>query len=56
MTRTVALLSALFAILAVAAPASAAPYVAGAPGAGDPFFPFAGNGGYDVKHYDLTLS
>ena len=31
-------------------------YTAGAPGAGDPYFPFAGNGGYDVKHYDLDLT
>ncbi|GGW12988.1 hypothetical protein GCM10018980_06900 [Streptomyces capoamus] len=28
---------------------------AGAPGAGDPYFPLSGNGGYDVRHYDLTL-
>ncbi len=28
---------------------------AGAPGLGDPFFPFAGNGGYDVGHYELVL-
>ena len=27
----------------------------GGPGAGDPYFPLAGNSGYDVKHYDLTL-
>ncbi|QTD96308.1 M1 family metallopeptidase [Streptomyces cyanogenus] len=27
----------------------------GAPGAGDPYFPLSGNGGYDVRHYDLTL-
>ena len=26
-----------------------------APGAGDPFFPLAGNGGYDVRHYSLDL-
>ena len=26
-----------------------------APGVGDPFFPRAGNGGYDVGHYDLDL-
>jgi hypothetical protein len=31
-------------------------YTAGAPGAGDPYFPFAGNGGYDVQHYDLDLT
>lgn len=28
----------------------------GADGVGDPFFPLAGNGGYDVQHYDLTMS
>jgi aminopeptidase N len=31
-------------------------YTAGAPGAGDAYFPFAGNGGYDVQHYDLDLT
>jgi aminopeptidase N len=30
-------------------------YVAGSPGLGDPFFPKAGNGGYNAIHYDLTL-
>ena len=28
----------------------------GAPGLGDPFFPLAGNGGYDVGHYSLQLA
>ncbi|MCB0094904.1 MAG: M1 family metallopeptidase [Caldilineaceae bacterium] len=28
----------------------------GAAGVGDPLFPQSGNGGYDVQHYDLTLS
>ncbi|WP_330351495.1 M1 family metallopeptidase [Streptomyces sp. NBC_00582] len=28
----------------------------GAAGVGDPYFPKAGNGGYDVSHYDLTLA
>ncbi|WP_329218516.1 M1 family metallopeptidase [Streptomyces sp. NBC_01485] len=28
----------------------------GAPGLGDPYFPKAGNGGYDVSHYGLTLA
>ena len=42
--------------LAVAAPAApAATFTAGAPGAGDPFFPLAGNGGYEVRHYSLRL-
>lgn len=27
----------------------------GAPGLGDPYYPLAGNGGYDVAHYALTL-
>jgi aminopeptidase N len=30
-------------------------YVAGSDGLGDPFFPQAGNGGYDTEHYELTL-
>ncbi|MFJ2608215.1 M1 family metallopeptidase [Streptomyces sp. NPDC087425] len=28
----------------------------GGPGLRDPYFPKAGNGGYDVAHYDLTLA
>ena len=31
-------------------------YTAGAAGVGDAYFPFAGNGGYDVSHYDLDLT
>ena len=27
----------------------------GAPGAGDPYYPLDGNGGYDVQHYDLAI-
>lgn len=30
-------------------------FTAGADGVGDPYFPYAGNGGYDVSHYDLDL-
>ena len=30
-------------------------YAVGAPGSGDPYFPYAGNGGYDVQNYDLRL-
>jgi hypothetical protein len=45
------------AVLAVAAPAGAADgFTPGAPGLGDPFFPLAGNGGYDVTNYALRLS
>ena len=53
-------LAALFLIaaaLAFAVPAAAADgFTAGSPGLGDPFFPNAGNGGYDVSHYSLTLA
>jgi aminopeptidase N len=35
--------------------ASAVP-AAGAPGVGDPYYPYAGNGGYDVSHYDIRLT
>jgi aminopeptidase N len=53
--RLLALAGALAAALALAAPAAAVPSVAGSPGSGDPFFPFAGNGGYDVRDYSLEL-
>jgi aminopeptidase N len=52
--RTFALAGALVATLALAAPA-AADYSPGDAGAGDPYYPNAGNGGYDVSHYDLEL-
>jgi aminopeptidase N len=44
--------------LGVAAPAATAQGGAspGAPGIGDPYFPLEGNGGYDVRHYDLRFS
>src|SRR5690606_35251427 len=46
---------------AVATPGTAVtpagkPPTVGAPGIGDPDFPFDGNGGYDVRHYTLRLS
>jgi aminopeptidase N len=37
------------------APVAARAQSPGAPGAGDPYFPLMGNGGYEVDHYDLTL-
>src|SRR5215211_2733294 len=50
-------------VLGVGGGAMAAPgdpggrrFVPGAPGAGDVYFPFAGNGGYDVRHYDLDIT
>jgi aminopeptidase N len=30
-------------------------FVPGAPGAGDPYFPDMGNGGYDAQHYSLNV-
>ena len=40
----------------VALGASPAVAAQGAQSAGDPYFPHQGNGGYDVRHYDLRLS
>ena len=31
-------------------------FTPGAAGHGDPYFPLAGNGGYDARHYDLRLA
>jgi aminopeptidase N len=52
----------LVAVLLVPGGAVAAPdnpgqprFTAGAEGVGDSYFPFAGNGGYDVRHYDLDI-
>ena len=49
--------------LALTGGATAAPdspgeprYTAGDPGAGDDYFPYSGNGGYDVQHYDLDIT
>jgi aminopeptidase N len=42
-------------VAAAPATASADRYVVGSAGSGDPFFPLAGNGGYDVRHYSLKL-
>jgi len=49
-----ALVTASLLIAVSAAPADAA-FTPGAAGAGDPFFPQAGNGGYEVRHYSLKL-
>lgn len=43
-------------VAAMAVPGDGPRYVVGASGAGDPYFPFAGNGGYDVQHYDLDIT
>ncbi|MGY1726514.1 M1 family metallopeptidase [Geodermatophilus sp. SYSU D01062] len=59
---TVALVAAA-SVVAAAGPAAAAPgapgtprYADGSTSGGDPYFPAAGNGGYDVQHYGLDLS
>lgn len=51
--RALALAGAI--LLVIAPSALGQEYVAGSDGSGDPFFPQAGNGGYDVAHYSLTL-
>jgi aminopeptidase N len=44
------------ALVAMAVPAAAGErFRPGSAGLGDPFFPLAGNGGYDVAHYGLKL-
>jgi aminopeptidase N len=40
---------------AAPADADAVRFTPGAPGAGDPYFPDMGNGGFDVSHYDIAL-
>ncbi|HEX2315071.1 MAG TPA: M1 family metallopeptidase [Thermomonospora sp.] len=49
-------LTAAAGLVVTAVPAHAAPkFTPGAPGAGDPYFPTMGNGGYDALHYDVAL-
>ncbi|HET7831075.1 MAG TPA: M1 family aminopeptidase [Candidatus Limnocylindrales bacterium] len=65
--RTIAAIAAILVIVAPTAalaggPGSAAPkprppvFTPGSAGAGDPYFPLDGNGGYDVAHYDLAFT
>ncbi|KRB46373.1 M1 family metallopeptidase [Terrabacter sp. Root181] len=53
--RKHALVAASALVLVTAGPAGAVAFSPGAPGAGDPYFPQAGNGGYDVSNYSLSL-
>ena len=57
MARRLALLAPI-ALFALVLPGAAPPtvYTPGAPGVGDPYYPLDGNGGYDVRHYDLDLT
>ncbi len=50
-----ATLAALLGSTVLAASATPGVPTPGAPGAGDPYFPLAGNGGYDVAHYGLDV-
>src|SRR5215213_3338439 len=52
--QRVFVLAAVAASMSFAAPAQAAPSP-GSAGLGDRLFPNLGNGGYDVRHYDLDL-
>src|SRR3954454_23751321 len=49
------LCTALLSLAIGAGAASAAGFPDASAGLGDPMFPNAGNGGYDVQHYDLQL-
>lgn len=53
--RVVPLVVFLACLLAVPAGAEAGTFSPGAPGAGDPYYPLDGNGGYDVAHYGLDV-
>jgi aminopeptidase N len=53
--RTALVLSALVLAGAIGPARAAAAFTPGSPGLGDPYFPLAGNGGYDVSHYSLRL-
>ena len=55
--RTSLVVAAVLALIAYGTPADAQPrFRPGAPGIGDPYFPLAGNGGYDVRHYGLDIT
>ena len=54
--RAAALLLGALAVTLVFAGSAWAAFSPGSSGLGDPFFPLAGNGGYNVSHYGLDLS
>ena len=51
-----AALACVCAALVLPSLAGAAEFSPGASGTGDPYYPLAGNGGYDVGHYGLRLA
>jgi aminopeptidase N len=48
-------LSVAVGLLTLSAAPAAAQFTPGASGGGDPFYPSAGNGGYDVRNYSIKL-
>ena len=56
--RVIVIMAVIVGLLVPSASAAAHPvhYTPGAPGAGDPYFPDMGNGGYNVGHYDIQLA
>jgi hypothetical protein len=59
--RRTFVVAAVLAVSLAAWPAAASGHVIkhfgpGAPGIGDPYYPLAGNGGYDARHYDLDVA
>jgi aminopeptidase N len=52
---SIAALAAAMTLLAPTAADARSGFEPGASGVGDPYFPLAGNGGYDARHYDLDL-
>jgi hypothetical protein len=58
MSRKLAALVSVLALMLLSIPvtlAAAPNYRPGAAGIGDPYYPSDGNGGYDVRHYDLDV-
>jgi hypothetical protein len=53
---TVAVLTASLGLVPAVASAVPVKFTAGAAGAGDPYFPKMGNGGYNVGHYGIKLA
>ncbi|WP_405871613.1 M1 family metallopeptidase [Streptomyces sp. NBC_00005] len=56
MSRSAPVVPTVLLVLALAACSAGVHGTPGGPGVRDPYFPKAGNGGYDVTHYDLKLA
>jgi hypothetical protein len=53
--RSLRALAGAAALTALVSPVAAGNFGAGSSGLEDPYFPYGGNGGYDVQHYSLIL-